>query len=46
MLSLSVSAFEEQQSPFLAFAWKGGFFAHSTISTLYVKQYDVGNTLK
>ncbi|MEL6088846.1 hypothetical protein [Bartonella schoenbuchensis] len=25
MLSLSLSAFEEQQSPFLAFAWKGGF---------------------
>ncbi|MEL6093027.1 hypothetical protein [Bartonella schoenbuchensis] len=25
MLSLSFSAFEDQQSPFLAFAWKGGF---------------------
>ncbi|MEL6094122.1 hypothetical protein [Bartonella schoenbuchensis] len=25
MPALSLSAFEDQQSPFLAFAWKGGF---------------------
>ncbi|WP_343358351.1 hypothetical protein AAJP84_02490 [Bartonella schoenbuchensis] len=32
MPALNLAAFEDQQSPFLAFAWKGGFFAHSTIN--------------